>query len=41
MVKLLSAKNNNVSLLELESYKTRSLANDKAVLLDFVLQGLA
>ncbi|AEN16605.1 hypothetical protein HPSNT_02180 [Helicobacter pylori SNT49] len=37
MVKPLLAKNNNVSLLELDSYKTRAVANDKAVLLDFVL----
>ncbi|WP_162973052.1 hypothetical protein [Helicobacter pylori] len=30
-------KNNHVSLLELESYKTRAVADDKSVLLDFVL----
>ncbi|GAA7191575.1 hypothetical protein HpCK14_14960 [Helicobacter pylori] len=36
-IKPLSAKNNHVSLLELESYKTRAVADDKAVLLDFVL----
>ncbi|WP_154443885.1 hypothetical protein [Helicobacter pylori] len=30
-------KHNSVAWLELESYKTRALANDKAALLDFVL----
>lgn len=30
-------KHNSVAWLELESYKTRRVANDKAVLLDFVL----
>ncbi|WP_195833461.1 hypothetical protein [Helicobacter pylori] len=30
-------KHDSVAWLELESYKTRSVANDKAVLLDFVV----
>jgi len=38
-IKHLSLKNKVVSLLELESYKTRALSNDKAVLLDFVFSG--
>ena len=38
-IKHLSLKNKVVSLLELESYKTRALSNDKAVLLDFVCSG--
>ncbi|MFP6074408.1 hypothetical protein ACLF9Y_03425 [Helicobacter pylori] len=37
LVKPLSDKNNHVSLLELESYKIRAVADDKSVLLDFVL----
>ncbi len=32
-------KHDSVAWLELESYKTRSVANDKAVLLDFVCSG--
>ncbi|GAA8284910.1 hypothetical protein HpDR20_13500 [Helicobacter pylori] len=36
-IKRFIAKHNSVSLLELESYKTRAVSNDKAVLLDFVL----
>lgn len=36
-IKPLSAKNNHVSLLELDSYKARAVNNDKAVLLNFVL----
>lgn len=36
-IKRLSLKNNSVSLLELQSHKTRDINADKAVLLDFVL----
>lgn len=32
-------KHNSVAWLELESYKTRAVSNDKAVLLDFVCSG--
>ncbi len=35
-IKRFSLKHNGVSFLELENYKTRRVANDKAVLLDFV-----
>ncbi|GAA7917137.1 hypothetical protein TH0221_10300 [Helicobacter pylori] len=36
-IKRFYLKHNHVSLLELESYKTRNTNTDKAVLLDFVL----
>ena len=36
-IKRFIANHNSVAWLELESYKTRALSNDKAVLLDFVL----
>ena len=37
LIKCFIAKHNSVAWLELESYKARGVANDKAVLLDFVL----
>ncbi len=36
-IKRFELKHNSVAWLELESYKTRDVANDKAVLLDFIL----
>ncbi|WQZ64085.1 hypothetical protein KVL79_04855 [Helicobacter pylori] len=36
-VKRFQLKHNSVAWLELESYKTRRVANDRAVLLDFIL----
>ena len=36
-IRLFQLKHDSVSLLELESYETRCVANDKDVLLDFVL----
>ncbi|GAA9626314.1 hypothetical protein HpVa146_01510 [Helicobacter pylori] len=38
-IKQFELKHDSVAWLELESYKTRSVANDKAVLLDFVCSG--
>ncbi|RVY69388.1 hypothetical protein ECC43_03840 [Helicobacter pylori] len=36
-IKRFQLKHDSVALLELESFETRAVSNDKAVLLDFVL----